>query len=292
MNFSLSCFFLCFFSVLYAQTNQDSFAVVSFNIRYDEPRDGLNNWHNRKAAMVEFLSASGQDQVGTDLEGALSEPPWIIGIQEGLNRQVAYLDSMLPGYAFTGCGRDDGKEAGEMCAIFYKQSRLTLLTSGTFWLSETPQTPSVGWDAALPRICTYAQFEIKGTNKKYWVFNCHLDHIGKVARRESLRLINYMIEKINFRRDPVLLLGDFNAEPVDVTDIISPDFWTDTRREDTTPTGPEGTFHSFGKEKSVRRIDYIFAQKFKVLSSAHTGFTSRIGAFLSDHLAVVSCVSY
>ncbi|MEM8889234.1 MAG: endonuclease/exonuclease/phosphatase family protein, partial [Bacteroidota bacterium] len=142
---------------------------MTYNLRYDNPNDGENRWDLRK----EFL----RDQL------KFFEPD-VMGIQEGLKHQLDYLDGELSAYSYIGVGRDDGKEKGEYTAIFYKADKLSLIRQSTFWLSESPDEISVGWDAALERICTYALFEEKAGGAKFYVFNTHFDHRGEKARRK------------------------------------------------------------------------------------------------------------
>jgi endonuclease/exonuclease/phosphatase family metal-dependent hydrolase len=273
------------------QTSESSFAVMTYNIRYDEPRDGTNNWHSRKKEVTDLILSlnAGNDHQSKDMYG---EGLLVFGIQEGLHHQVTYIDSMLPSYAYIGCGRDDGREKGEYSAIFYNIEKLALQSSGTFWLSETPDIPSRGWDAALPRICTYGLFEVKQTGKKIFVFNTHFDHIGQKAREESVSLIRYMADKINFRRYPCIIMGDFNAEPGAFFSDFSAHEWQDSWLVASKKTGPEGTFHGFGKEETRRRIDYIFVRSLRVLSAAHLPDLRLDAGFLSDHLPVMTTLTF
>jgi endonuclease/exonuclease/phosphatase family metal-dependent hydrolase len=172
---------------------------ISYNIRYDGHSDLAPDWSERKVPILTQLQ---------------KERPTLIGFQEVLKNQLDDLSGALPSYRSVGVGRDDAKEAGEFAPIFYDTTRYTLLQSGTFWLSPTPEVPSKGWDAALNRICTFILLESKYDSKKLWVLNTHFDHIGAEARLHSAELL---IEKFaEFTQEvnaPLLLLGDFNAEP-------------------------------------------------------------------------------
>ena len=159
-----------------------SHSIMSYNIRYDNIWDVENSWTIRKDKVRQIL---------------VQYAPSIIGIQEGLLNQVQYLDSCLTNYEYIGVGRDDGKELGEFCAIYFDTTRYAVLNHSTFWLSETPDTISVGWDAALERICTYGLFKDRKTAEEFWVFNTHFDHMGARAREQSSVLILKMIKKIN-----------------------------------------------------------------------------------------------
>ena len=139
----------------------ESLEAMTYNIRYDTVDDGDNAWDFRKARVAGLLS--------------FYEPD-VLGLQEAEYHQVRYLRDALPRYRYIGVGRDDGRTGGEFSAIFYDSGRLKLLEDGTFWLSDTPAVPSLGWDAALKRVCTYARFEDRATSRQFWVFNTHFDH--------------------------------------------------------------------------------------------------------------------
>jgi endonuclease/exonuclease/phosphatase family metal-dependent hydrolase len=249
---------------------------MTYNIRYDNPNDGENAWPNRR----EFLAHQ-----------ILFHHPDVLGIQEGLHRQVQYLNGTLKGYASVGVGREDGKDQGEYSAIFYDTEKLDVLQHSTFWLSPTPDRVSIGWDAALERICTYALFEEKGSLRKFWVFNTHLDHRGKQAREQSVLLILKTIEKLNQGQYPVILMGDFNAQssepPIQATLEALRDAKTISQFP---PFGPEGTSNGFKFSEPVhKRIDYIFVsrniggvKRYAVLSD------SKECRYPSDHLPVVA----
>ena len=215
--------------------------------------------------------------------------PSIIGIQEGLLNQVQYIDSSLINYDYVGVGRDDGKEKGEFCAIYFDTTRYVLLKNSTFWLSETPDTISVGWDAALERICTYGLFKDRITKKEFWVFNTHFDHMGIIAREKSSGLILKRIKKINRQSLPVILMGDFNAIPNSppVKELITE--LSDALQISTEKLhGPGGTFNGFNEDLPIeKRIDYIFTKNLKVLSYTHVNDRLENNRHISDHLPVM-----
>ena len=255
-----------------AQTN---LKLMTYNIRYDNANDGENRWDMRKdwlTNQVRFVS------------------PDIMGIQEGLAHQVNFLDENLKDYKYVGIGRDDGKTKGEFSAIFYDFTKLDLVDQNTFWLSETPEKPSVGWDASMERICTYALFEHKATNRQFLVFNTHFDHIGDLARANSIDLILTQIDKLNINNLPVFLMGDLNLEPdAEPIQHLSSKM-KDAFHNSVNPAfGPTGTFNGFKHDRNVtRRIDYIFTglrgievNKYAVLSD------SKDLKYPSDHLPVV-----
>lgn len=254
----------------YAQT----LPVMTYNIRLDHTGDGVNQWENRKADLVKQV---------------LFYEPVIMGIQEGLPNQVTYLDEQLEGYAFVGVGREDGKDKGEFSAIYYKTKKVELVTQGTFWLSETPEKPSVGWDAALPRVCTYARFKLDKSEKQFWVFNTHFDHMGEQARLESMKLIHRKIIELNTETLPVILMGDLNAEPDKLPVIEMKKSLRDSRDAAELIFGPEATFNGFDFETiPTRLIDYIAVspewkvKKYAVLTD------SKEKRYYSDHFAVLA----
>ncbi len=255
---------------------QSDLTALTYNIRYDNPGDGEDAWPKRRDFLVGQLRFHAPD---------------IFGIQEGLHRQVEHLSEQLPAYTRVGVGRDDGKQSGEYSALFFQKKRFGLLASGTFWLSETPDTVSKGWDAALPRVCTFARLHDSLSGKKLWVFNTHFDHIGKEARRRSAELILLKIKEKNTAGEPVLLMGDFNAEPEEEPVAVLTRELQDARSVSTEPPfGPEGTFNAFNFYDPVRRrIDYIFlnekalkVRQYAVLSD------SRDCHYPSDHLPVLT----
>ena len=249
-------------------------SIISYNIRYDNNWDIENSWKIRRNKISQIL---------------VQYSPSIIGIQEGLLNQVQYIDSSLIDYDYVGVGRDDGKKKGEFCAIYFDTTRYVLLKNSTFWLSETPDTISVGWDAALERICTYGLFKDRITKKEFWVFNTHFDHIGVVAREKSSELILKRINKINRQSLPVILMGDFNSIP-----NSSPVKEIKTELSDALQIsleklqGPRGTFNGFNEDLPIeKRIDYIFTNDLKVLSYTHINDRLNNNRHISDHLPVM-----
>jgi len=252
--------------------------VMTFNIRYNNPHDSLNSWPNRKdklCSQVKFYE--------TD----------ILGVQEALDDQMVDLETCLVGYDYVGVGRDDGKAKGEYSAIFFKADRFKMEDNGTFWLSPTPSVPgSKGWDAALTRICTWVKLKNLRTGKQFFVFNTHFDHVGKVARAESAKLILQQMDAIagGF---PAILTGDLNSTPQEeaVKTFLDPANTyklTDSKSiSQEKHYGPDGTFNSFGpKETSNNPIDYIFVNRvFEVLKHA-TLSQSWQGSYSSDHFPV------
>lgn len=264
----LSLVFCCALSV-----TAQSIKVITFNIRLETDADGNDMWDLRKPSVADFL---------------MYEEPDFLGMQEALLSQIRDLEGILDVYHRIGVGRDDGQESGEFSPIFYQPSKWKLLSSGTFWLAETPDQPSKSWDAALPRICTWGQFRQVDTKQTLFIFNTHFDHIGVQAREKSAELI---LQKIKELADgyPVVLMGDLNAEPVQAPiQLITSGGLKDAFEAAPLRFGQEGTFNGFKYDEiPSRRIDYVFVNDaFQVQKYA---VDSRIinGRFLSDHFPVI-----
>jgi endonuclease/exonuclease/phosphatase family metal-dependent hydrolase len=256
-----------------------SLEVISFNIRYDNPGDGLDRWDRRKGAVANLL---------------YYYSPVVFGLQEALNHQLEYIDNRLTTYTYVGVGRDDGAEKGEYSPVFYDSTRLKVLQQATFWLSEHPEEISVGWDASMERICTYALLEEKGSLQKFWVFNTHFDHRGDTARFKSAELILKKISALNQGNYPVILMGDFNATP-DSPPIkaIVAQIQDAAMIAEQPLYGPLGTFNGFDKAAPLEdRIDYIFTSGVSVDKYAHLDDRYGDHRFISDHLPVYVLLSW
>jgi len=248
--------------------------LITYNIRFDNPNDGENAWSNRK----EFLC--------TQL--AFYEPD-VFGIQEALPNQVQDISNALTKYAFVGIARD-GNEKGESSNIFFKKDKFKLLEQNTFWLSETPEKISKGWDAALNRICTYVLLKDNKTKQSFWIFNTHLDHQGETARTNSIKLILSKIATLNTKNYPVIFMGDFNLEPSEERIINLKKILIDSQDiSEEKPFGPTGTFNAFKHNEAVtKRIDYIFLSKESNIKVKKYGVLSdsKDLKYPSDHLPV------
>lgn len=250
--------------------------IVSFNIRLNTPADGINAWPNRIEMATGLLRFHEAD---------------IFGLQEALYGQMMDIEKALPEYAWIGVGRDDGEKGGEFSPIFYRKSAYTLLDHGTFWLSETPDTPSKGWDAALNRIVTWGQFQSKESGKHFMMFNTHFDHRGVEARKKAANLIWSKIKEMTRGTDlPVIVTGDFNLTPETEPIVMLKKNLKDSREVSIEPPyGPVGTFQGFKLETDLRsnRIDYVFVHgNIDVLKyAALTDFKDH--RFPSDHLPVL-----
>lgn len=258
--------------------------VMTFNIRFTTASDSLNAWPHRK------------DKVASQI---LFHNVQLLGVQEALHIQMVELKERLPQFNYVGGGRDDGKEKGEYAAIFYDTTRLQVLQSAMFWLSLTPEVPgSKSWDAAITRIVTWAKFKDRKTKKVFFAFNTHFDHIGKVARRESAKLLLQKVQSIA-GKTPSIITGDFNATPSDepiqiITNDTDPLQLTDSKEISATPHyGPSGTFNGFAsKERDDLPIDYIFLKGAWKVSSHATISQTWMGRFASDHFAVLATISF
>ncbi len=260
------------FFIMFCATGQE-YTFMSYNIKLDYPKEGENNWKKR----LPFLSSQ-----------ILFTAPDVLGIQEALLNQMKDLDSILANYAYVGVGRDDGKKQGEFSSIFYNKKKLSILKSSTFWLAETPQKVSKGWDAAYNRVCTHALFKDQKTGIKFWVFNTHLDHVGIEAREQSVKLILSKIKELNSQNLPLFLMGDFNLEPQENPIQTIKQTLIDSKEKTMLSFGVEATFNGFEFNKpATRRIDYIFCnskvkiQKYAVMNNHNNGF------YPSDHFPVI-----
>jgi endonuclease/exonuclease/phosphatase family metal-dependent hydrolase len=257
---------------------------MTFNIRYDEPCDKENAWPNRKelvASMIRFHQAD------------------LVGVQEALERQMRDLERLLPDYAWVGVGRADGKAGGEFSAIIYRKSRFNLIESSTFWLSETPDVPGKGWDAAYPRIVTWARLKDTTTGKIFFHFNTHFDHRGVRAREESARLLLKRIYTIAGQL-PVVVTGDFNFNEsskgyeILTSKTLEKEIGSQASLRDARYLsqhghhGPASTFNEFKALVPEMKIDYVFIKgTVRVLQHGALSDTWN-GRFPSDHLPVLA----
>jgi len=252
--------------------------VASFNLRYDNPKDGLNAWPARKEMVKSLIRYHEFDIVGT---------------QEGLAGQVADLAAMDE-YDHVGVGRDDGKQAGEHSAIFFRKSRFELLGKGDFWLSETPDRPSLGWDATCcNRIVSWARLRERADGRVFYVFSAHFDHEGQVARRASSELLLRKIAEIS-RGAPAICVGDFNSTPDTPQIQAMARSMRDAYQVSLAPPyGPVGTYNGFRLDAPMQdRIDYVFVDgHFDVLRYAALS-DSLGGRIPSDHHPVVARVRF
>ncbi len=274
---SLSILFLLgFFYILSAQ----ELTVASFNIRLKTTSDVGNLWDDRKHAVTNLIQFHEFD---------------IFGIQEGFYEQVQDMKNQLPGFEYIGVGRDDGAQKGEHSAVFFNKQRFKLIKDGTFWLSATDtEKPNKGWDAALPRICTWGVFEDNQNSKQFIFMNTHFDHIGVEARRESAKLI---LEKAKELAGdlPIILTGDFNVDETNEAyfTLAKSGIVRDAHELAKMVYEPNSSFNAWGKGlKPKQRIDHIFitkpfnVHKYGILTDTY------MGKFPSDHFPVVSVLHW
>ena len=255
-----------------------SLSVMTFNMRYDNPEDGQNNWRFRRERVAGVIKAQEVDVLGT---------------QELLSNQFNDLSGLLTGYQGVGVGRLDGVESGEYCAVFFRKDRFTLLDSGTFWLSETPEVVgSLGWDGACERIATWVVLRDRD-GREFFFIDTHLDHVGQVARDEGVSLLMKRIETLSGGR-PVILTGDFNSEPGSsvVAHVQKDGVLRDAKAIAAQRSGTDWSFSDFGQIPEAERplLDYIFvsgdieAVRYVVLPDTFDG------GYVSDHAPVMAVV--
>ena len=249
--------------------------VLTFNMRYENNYDGENCWANRRDRIVQMIKA---------------ERPDVIGSQELLAPQYAYMCEQLDQYGSVGVVREDGVDRGERSAIFYLRDRFTLLDTGNFWISEHPDSVgSKGWDAACERIATWAVLRDTVSHKEFFMMNVHTDHIGAVARREGVKLLLERCRSLSSGR-PVILTGDFNATPDSepITLVASSEYLVDSKMLAREHSGEEWTYNEFEKidPSKYMLIDYIFlTPQFEVVSHAVLP-QKQYGGMMSDHAPV------
>ena len=249
--------------------------VISYNIRYLNTKDGDNSWEFRKHASINMVN---------------NEKPTVFGLQEAVKAQVDFLNENLPDFDYYGVGRDDGVEKGEFMAIFYNKKSVKLLDKGTFWLSATPDTPSKGWDGQCRRTCTWTILKMKATGEKFAYFNTHLDHRGKQAKAEGMKLLAAKVKELVPEGMTVFMTGDFNTRPEN--EIFNPlrEVLTDSRvaapETDNRPTS------NGWKKEGGSIIDYVLFRgaeplTYKVLRDKNYG-----AEFISDHYPVVMTATF
>ena len=250
--------------------------VMSFNVRYGTAKDGDHVWDNRKDAACAMI---------------LDQHPAVFGVQEALDFQLAYFEEHCPGYKYVGVGREDGVHEGEHMAVFYDSERIDLEDWGTYWLSETPSVPSLGWDAVCRRTATWTLLLDKATDRHFYFVNTHLDHVGVEARRNGLLLLVERIGAMNPDGYPMVLTGDMNVFPDDPCLNELRTLMEDAR--ETAPVTDNGlTYHGWGTVDKAP-IDYVFyagfagCDKFEVIRQPYEGVD-----YVSDHYPVKATLRY
>lgn len=246
--------FVSVVAVLFAlSASAQELKVASFNIKCGSSH-GMGNsksgngWDDRKGYLCDLINYTAFD---------------VFGAQEARPGQLKDMAAALPDYAYIGVGRDDGKSKGEHCPVFYRRERFKLLDSGTFWLSDTPEKVSRGWDGDCNRICTWGYFQDKVTKSKFYFLNTHLDHRGVVAKTKGVELILKFIEE-HCKGVQVIVTGDMNVNQNSewykqfVESGVLKDSFVAARYR----FAPSGTFSTFTPTRySTNRIDHIFVSK-------------------------------
>lgn len=243
--------------------------IISYNIRLGVADDGKNSWENRREATLRMLER---------------EAPTVFGIQEGYLFQVNYIEENLPQYGRVGVGRDDGKEQGEIMAVFYLKERYDLLDHGDLWLSETPDRVSRGWDGACNRTMTWVHLREKATGKEFYYFNTHLDHKGETARREGVKLVVKEVQEIAGRKAAVVVGGDLNSTIDDKIFDPLKKFMAPARVK-APVTDNKGTYNGWGQAPNSMVIDHLFVRNMKCLS--YRTLDGDYGVpYISDHYPI------
>ena len=260
-------------------TTSSELKVMSYNIRLDHSGDGENAWPNRKEATIEMIQ---------DIK------PDVFGVQEAFDHQVAYVTEQLPVYHNVGVGREDGVLEGEMMCIFWNTEVIEMIEWGTYWLSETPEVPSMGWDAACYRTATWALMKDKRNGKHFYFVNTHLDHVGVMARKNGLQLVVDRIGAMNPEGYPMVLTGDFNMTPDDEA-LVDLDKQMTSTRTIAEKTDDLGTFNGWGKDELPEHyiIDYIYEDGFSSVKEYATIMKQYAGKpYVSDHYPIISVLEY
>ena len=274
---TLAAFFLLPVSGIAKKNEQKELKVMSYNIRMGIAKDGTNSWEFRCPATIEMLNA---------------QKPDVFGVQEAFEFQIRFIEEYCRDYKSVGVGRDDGKKKGEYMSIFWNKKTVSLLKWGTFWLSETPDKPSKGWDAHCRRTATWALMKDKKTGKKFYFVNTHLDHKGKEAQKNGLKLIVDRIESINPQEYPMMLTGDFNIKP-DNAALIGLDSRMQSTRKIAADTDNHNTFNGWSVKPTDSVIDYIYISGFSSCPQYRT-VTEKYAErpFVSDHYPIFARVIF
>ena len=251
--------------------------VISYNIRVGTANDGTNSWKYRYPASAMMIS---------------DQKPDVFGVQEALDFQIKYLEEYCPDYKCIGVGREDGKHKGEHMSIFFNKKTIKLIKLGTFWLSETPEVPSKGWDAACFRSATWALMKDKTSGKKFYFVNTHLDHVGWEARKNGLKLIVDRIAGINPENYPMILTVDFNMR-IDRPEFDDLKKVMQNAREVAVKTDHINTYNDWGKASADYIIDYIWFKGFSSCTEYETITKEYMNrTFVSDHYPITATLIF
>ncbi|HEX9728828.1 MAG TPA: endonuclease/exonuclease/phosphatase family protein [Gemmatimonadales bacterium] len=263
-------------ALLLALTAQSpDLTVTTFNIRYGTAADGENRWALRRQLALEVLRAQDAD---------------IVGLQEALRFQLDEIGRAFPEYGELGVGRDDGETLGEYAAILYRRERLAVSEHGTFWLSPTPSVvASAGWGNRITRICTWARFTDRASGRSFYVLNMHFDHESQPSRERAAELVSRRI-RVRAPRDPVVVLGDFNAGEDNPArrHLLAAASLRDAIRVVHPDATEVGTFNGFDGIRTGEMIDAILIAPEWDVSDAWIDRTARDGRYPSDHFPVTA----
>lgn len=265
----LVCLSLSSFPV-HGENYETEITICSFNIRGSNMDTGVNAWSNRKKMVIREFGNYQYD---------------IVCMQEPLTDQIQ--DFLSIGiYEWLGVSGQGTPDSDVFTPIFYNKKKLNVLDYGTFWLSETPDVVSRGWDGKFPRICTWAKFRDIENCRSFYVFNTHLDHVGEVAKLEGARLICRKIKEMT-AEEAVFITGDMNSTPETPPIHTFLSEFSNSREIATEKSGPAGTAHSYGKLYPPSQIDYIFVNEYISVTKAITITKNSDSVYMSDHYPIV-----
>ena len=267
------------FNIQAKKNDTDELKVMSYNIRMGTANDGTNSWEFRCPATIEMLN---------------DQKPDVFGVQEAFEYQIKFIEEFCRDYKSVGVGRDDGKKKGEFMSIFWNKKTVSLLKWGTFWLSDTPEVPSKGWDAQCMRTATWALMKDKKTGNKFYFVNTHLDHRGAEARKNGLKMVLERIATMNPESYPMVLTGDFNVTPDDEC-LVELDKKMDSARKVAKVTDKKSSFNGWGKiaPEDSYLIDYIYVAGFKSVPEFRTITETFAGKpYISDHYPIMSVLEF
>ena len=266
------------FMLLFSVQLQAQHRIMTYNIRLDYTAQNSDPWSVRKTKVFEQIKDAKVD---------------VFGIQEGMPNQIVDFKQALGDFEMVGVGRDDGANAGEFSALFFKKDRYELLKGGTFWLSETPDVPSKGWDAALNRVCSYVR--LKDTSGiVFWVFNTHFDHVGEQARIHAIDLILDKVKELNSESEPFIVQGDLNLNDdhpaiVHLQSKLSDALLVAKKLK----SSNNKTFNGFDLSSAPkRRIDYIFVSEGVQVKTFETRMESFGLSYPSDHFPLIAKIKF
>ncbi len=251
--------------------------VTSYNVRLPLASDGPNAWENRRDIFVESVRRMNPDLMGT---------------QELWKIQGDYVVEKLPQYKWFGLDRRGG-DKDEHMGVFYKTSMFTLIESGNFWLSPTPEVPgSSAWNINYPRMATWGLFEINANKKRFYFFNTHFPHRpeDQAARIECAKIVAARIRALP-ADVPVILTGDFNTALGDAVHQVFTPYLTDAWQTAAKRTGPEGTFNEFKGTTTGARIDWILYRGKMTVGEVETVTYNQDGRYPSDHFPVTAILT-